>query len=92
MSIALTPNKFYYFVNFLVGFFYQTTMIMSLRYERATLVSIIEATSLIFSFIYDTFATDSTIHLGSYIGGAFVFLGTGLLMADQSTKAPDVVQ
>lgn len=58
------------------GFFMQTARNLSLRYEKATVVSVVESLSLVFAFLYQCFVLGDNPSIVGWIGGGLVLGST----------------
>ena len=71
------------------GFFMQTTRVLSLRYEKATVVQVINSLSLVYSFLYQSIVMGEPPTVTGWIGGAIVFFSTVAYTLFKGSKQKD---
>jgi len=85
----VTGDKFVYLcLASVLGTFLQLSMIMSLRYEKASIISLIESLTVVYGFFADIFIFDEPISTASVVGGILILGSFVYMTMVDMEKAP----
>lgn len=79
IRFATLESLFYALLSGVLEWVYQILCLLSMRYERASVVGIIETLSIVLGFLFDIFVMGSAVHLGSVVGTACI-VGSALYL------------
>ncbi len=90
VEIVYDSRLFFLFLASILGTFIQLSMIMSLRYEKASIISLIESMTVIYGFIADLVIFDEPISGASIVGGVLILGSFVYMTVIDMEKAPEV--
>jgi drug/metabolite transporter (DMT)-like permease len=84
-ELSLNTELVYLVIASILGSILQTSMIMSLRYEKASTISLIESLSVVYGFLADLIFFHAPITVVSVIGGVLI-VGSFIFMTSTEQK------
>ena len=90
VEIVMDSRLIFLILASVLGTFIQLSMIMSLRYEKASIISLIESLTVVYGFIADIVIFDEPISVASVIGGILIVGSFVYMTVIDMEKAPEI--